>query len=419
MTTFVYYAEDKVAFKEGKHPRDSDGKFTAGSGGSSGSSGGKKSTQKVNPHFSKLLKGSGFTSVAIPKNASNSCIGVYAHSGGAKVYVFESPGAKVGSKWSLNSLNMKKSGHGKADFAKVLGYISTQKSAQKSIQKSATTSTIAPGYKKVYSGPNGDIYKKGSAKVLYNPDTDQWVADTPGYMKKEGKGLTSLNALLAGKSPTSTVGWKDSHKKILTFAQAESTQAAKIAKQKEYAEAKAEQAKWTKEAVPHIAKYKELLKTTPKATPAEAAAVRAYSGSSYQQLNKRLRHQDEDMGGNATTQAIDSYLDKAVLKSTLVTWRGVKGEYAKILKSVMVEGGMFLDRGYMSTTAYREKAWTHGDDSLLMKVTLKKGVKAAPIKGFSANPSEEEVLVARKSVIKVVKFDRKKGYVEVEVDTQL
>lgn len=259
----------------------------------------------------------------------------------------------------------------------------------------AATFLANKGYTLAESGPKSDIFTTPSgAKVEFTPETEEWVAITPNHMPKEGTGLASLQQLMSGQPaiipPGGSAPWKNTQKTIMTASEKEGQ--AKIAAQA------AEANKWSAE---HQEKYKKVMAAAPVPTPAQRTAISKYSGSSYATMNDALRHNPGALKNDQHVKALDDYLNNASFPVDFTVERGVKGEYAKILKSVIHPGGTFVDRGYSSTSGRIGGGWT----GLKMKITCPAGSKGASIRAHSQHSSEDEILLPRNAVFKVLKME--------------
>lgn len=248
--------------------------------------------------------------------------------------------------------------------------------------------------------------KEGGGTVEVK-STGEWLAKTPGHMTKEGEGASSLLQLLSGKpaiieGKKGKLPWANSSK--TTLAPPTPAQAAEQAKAQE---AQEHQEKLTKA---ESATQSLLSKAAPDPTPSEKSAVSKYTGSAYMSWNDKLRH-DPDFHDDATKN-VDSYLEKSSFPEDVTLYRKVSGDYAKILKSILIEGTKFVDHGYVSTSTHKN-TW---GGSMQWIVSIKKGQKGSSVKKLSHYSSENEVLLPRSSAFVVKSFDRKTGVVHVELD---
>lgn len=233
--------------------------------------------------------------------------------------------------------------------------------------------------------PNGD-------KVELKPGTGEWLAVSAGHMTKMGNGASDLAHLLSGE-PAVVKGkalWSNVPKKSFVMSAEEKAQAAAAKKQQ--------------------AAAGELTAAMPKATKGEMSAVKKYTSNAYAAWNDKLRHNPGF--SDESTKELDTYLAKSELPMDMVLSRKVSGEYAKILKSVIMEGTKFIDHGYVSTST-STGVWS---GSLQMHISVKKGQKGAYVDSVSTYKGEKEVLLPRGSAFTVTKFDRTNSVVHVELD---
>lgn len=238
----------------------------------------------------------------------------------------------------------------------------------------------------VYSKPNG-------AKVQVNAD-GSWIAQTPGHMTKEGVGLENLQTLMSGKAVVFEAGqtppWKNSSKSIGAPPETVTAPLSVINQ-----------------------KWKALSDAAPTPTEKEKQSVGTYSGSHYKQLNEKLRH--EPGWASDTVKNIDSWLNKSSIPEDIEVYRGVGGEYAKILKSILHDGAKFIDRGFISTSIRENMGFVSGA-SLKMKINVPKGSKGAALGSLSHHQGEHEVLLPRNTMLVVTKYDPKAQYVECTIE---
>lgn len=126
-------------------------------------------------------------------------------------------------------------------------------------------------------------------------------------------------------------------------------------------------------------------------TDPQHAAVKAYSGSHYADLNNAARN-----GGKSssefiqnTMKALDKAIQAADLPEDVVVWRGIKTDY--INADV---GDEVVHTSYMSTSMNKDTAQGFAS-AAIMEIKVPKGFDAAPIKSISQNPNEYEILVKR------------------------
>lgn len=258
-----------------------------------------------------------------------------------------------------------------------------------------------------FLGPAGETSgafgTPAGAKVMMDYKTGDWVASTPGHMTKEGKGAQALQALFSGKIEP---GVKNSQQVVQTNT--EKAYAAEVAKQSQ-AKAKVSNAK----AHAANAQYNKMKEYAAHPTAEQQSAIAKYSGNAYNALNEQLRHNQETGHNNKTVKDLDSYLMNSTIPETVTVRRGVSGEYAKILKSIIFEGTKFIDRGFVSTSAKDDWNWGSG---MTFEIEVPAGSKGAAIGKWSHHSHEMEVLLPRGSAFVVTHYDPKNNLVKVRLD---
>lgn len=258
-----------------------------------------------------------------------------------------------------------------------------------------------------FLGPAGETSgafgTPAGAKVMMDYKTGDWVASTPGHMTKEGKGAQTLQALFSGKIEP---GVKNSQQVVQTNT--EKAYAAEMAKQSQE-KAKVSNAK----AHAANAQYNKMKEYAAHPTAQQQTAISKYSGSAYNALNEQLRHNQETGHNNKTVKDLDSYLMNSTIPETVTVRRGVSGEYAKILKSIIFEGTKFIDRGFVSTSAKEGWDWGSG---MTFEIEVPAGSKGAAIGKWSHHSHEMEVLLPRGSAFVVTHYDPKNNLVKVRLD---
>lgn len=244
--------------------------------------------------------------------------------------------------------------------------------------------------------PGGLLFKKGEAKIEVKAD-GSWIAKTPGHQAKQGPSAMALHSLL--NEPKEK--W-EKHGVSSYFPPFSGTASNPHG---EYSH----KSEMTQSAKSKIA---ALSKIAPTPTAEEATAIGSYTGSGYVKMNDELRQ-----GAHLTPNAkkFKSWLDRASIPEDGVYWRGVTGNYASIMKSIITEGMIFQERGFMSTSVREDFSASWGSSGILMKVNVKKGAKGASVKHLSHHSSEDEVVFQVGSRMKVLNFDFTTNRVEVEL----
>lgn len=149
-------------------------------------------------------------------------------------------------------------------------------------------------------------------------------------------------------------------------------------------------------------------------TPAEITAIRKYTGSAYEQLNKELRRQNPSKDSLEFAKLLKSALEKFVLTEAIVTWRGLKDNIYQYDDPKELIGVRLQDFGFFSTSLLRDRAFS---GPVLIEVHIPAGIPAAPIQYWSDFPEEKEVLLS--PIVNYVILDAKEKdgvlYLVIEV----
>lgn len=395
-------------WQENKHPRKDNGQF--GQGGVSGAPAAGSGPAQVSSTITGIMKAGGYKKQSTPGPNGTA---VYYHPSGAKIHVHPAPaGKKWSSQWTSSKPGSEdKKGEGsslakllrvaveKAEAKKAAAAPAMSEATQAEVKKSeAWLKSI--GYAPDHTEGASVTYVKhqNNAAVEYNAETKAWVAQTPGHATKEGTGLHTLDALFNGKVED---GVKNSSKIPKTAAIAKAATATAANKQA---------------VVGHVKAYNDLKKAAPVATPEEHSAISYYGGSGYTQLNNSLRHNPSYAVTDKTVKHLDEYLKKSSIPEDITVYRGIRGEFAKIIKSVVMEGTKLIDRGFISTSTISDTADNFGHGGLMMKISLKKGQMGAAIGHMSGHSGEYEVLLPRNSALVVKAYNPGAGTIEVELE---
>jgi hypothetical protein len=289
----------------------------------------------------------------------------------------------------------------------VVGKAAPQQTPQ---QQKATESThkvaTSAGYSKASEDPEAGTvtYKKGNGEVVYHTTGEKagtWVSSYPGTYPKTGEGHESLETLLSGKLPPNPPWKKASNEKTPYATQSDTPQAS--------------QAHVPPPSPDHVAKFKKLEASAPKPTSAESSAIKQYTGSTYVEINNCLRSKDDCKDPRAPH--LTSFLNKAKTTEPVTVYRGIKGAFANMIHSVMFEGAVFEDRGFISTSTNESfsHSWQSSNpEGILMHVEVPAGSKAATVSQIGGNTHEWEFLLQRGTRFRVKKFDRAKRIMHVE-----
>lgn len=286
------------------------------------------------------------------------------------------------------------------DLASVIAEATGQGSPAAQPQAESTSKLLGYLDHLGFTNVSGSLWSDGKSQLALGSD-GQWVLSTPGHMSKTGQGRDALQALLQGKpSEWAAAGVKNSTQSAEVAAKG--MKDGKIQEPTATAASlKDEMEKQAKELRDKLAAHR------PKfASPSQHKALLAYKGSGYMPMNQALRKGEE----THETKELRDWLSTASLAEDVTLYRGISGSYATQLASMVVEGTVFRDRGFISTTVNEgfAKSWaSHNGSSasLLMTIRAKKGQRAATARGADEGDSEYEVVVQADSRLRVVSFD--------------
>lgn len=268
--------------------------------------------------------------------------------------------------------------------------------------KIAAQNLAAAGYTiKGDPNPSKAVFHKGQAKITVVTEGEhagQWMSEYPGKMTKYGEGNASLKKIANGEQiPIAQAPWNHGPPSAAFSPAVEAEEPSHTG--------------MASTAASHETLSK-LKATAPKATPEQRSAIKAYTGSHYLSINDCLRYQDEC--ADKHVPHVEKWLQKAKTQEEVTVYRGVKGEYAKIVASIAMVGTKFVDRGFISTSTSHSFAQGWGS-GLLMRIKVPPGSQAAAVAHLSNHPSEDEVLLQKGSALKVVAWDPKTRTMDVEL----
>lgn len=411
-------ALDDGQFNEADHPRDKDGKFTAGGGGVSNyeAYGLKTDPQEKDNQYGELLVSQGFGLVS---SGNNDGTVTWASWKGNGVKVTKDPNTGEWT-WSNGSGDSYK-GLGKKSLEAWIKHGVLINGANKEGEAPKTpTETGAKKEEKTSGGFASQLEVANLAKThgfqisieKSNPSAvvltnslgatlslkdSKWTLSTPGHTAKMGEGKEALEALLTGGD------WQS--KGVKNYVPGPGIPEPPSQSQQS-------------SSLPHEETLKTIAKVRPKPTNEEDNAISSYKGAGYRSINERLRETGEH---TEKSQKLHDWLERAELPEDVTLYRGISGAYANVLKSIIDEGTEFRDRGFISTSTnnHFSKGWAGSSGSLLMTIKAKKGQKGAAIAGLGSagnvTDGEYEVLLQSDSKLRVVSFDWQKGTVECEL----
>jgi hypothetical protein len=157
-------------------------------------------------------------------------------------------------------------------------------------------------------------------------------------------------------------------------------------------------------------------------TAEHKAALKAYTGADFQDINRELRGINKPSGKHdKVISALDDLLEKSGLSEKTVLYRGVGGGAAMAWKDKLKKGEIIEDPGFGSTTtsdgvAKHEKQFAaQSRIGITMVVTAPKGTKARDISKFSDAAGERETLLARGTKYKVTSWSEKTRTLKVTI----
>lgn len=142
-------------------------------------------------------------------------------------------------------------------------------------------------------------------------------------------------------------------------------------------------------------------------------AYAKYTGKGYKEINAVLRkssylsQMDKIDIQLASEKAEKIYLslNKAKLNKDIVVNRFVKSDFLSNVK----EGGIFQDKGFISTSLGDDLFLEKGATNIKLEILLPKNSKAAFLSGeVSSKPQELEILIQKNSQFKILKIKNKK-----------
>lgn len=407
-------------WEEQKHPRKQTGQF-APKGGGEMPAGHYKQVKKP---LRKLLQANGFVKIKGKLT--------YKHATGVKVK-FEPPGfdEKQSATWKFldPSGGQLSSGHGLAGLATVVKNNVKQQPPEEKTTELEETSTakeeqvqkpdpdIQGTYLSLFEEHGYELSPNGNGKQFKNsagvtvaiepgsPNSSWFIYGSNGYMISHGTGSWQLEGVLAQiksqkkEHPTHTLSVKAGQPVA--------------GKNWSATEPKAQEEQENPTSV-----INRLNKAAPEPTSSERAALAAYSGSMYRDINDCLRFL-ADCGHISGANEIKNYLARAALDKDTKLYRGVKGQYASALRAVLNKrgvGALIEDRGLISTSVDQEVAKNFAEyGNVMFHITAPAGANAAAIHQFSNHSSEREVLLQAGSHLEVTAWDSVTGIAEVTV----
>ena len=154
-----------------------------------------------------------------------------------------------------------------------------------------------------------------------------------------------------------------------------------------------------------------------------ATAVHDYTGSS-EMLSEAIRndesHTDEGFSVRSATRQLDKAMyelprDVTVFRQVHSSAFGVQ-DIADLKK---LTGKTFTDKSYLSTSVTQQMRGNDTISDVHMKINVPKGAKAAYVADMSEYPEQDEMLLARRTKLKITAIDIKNGRAFITADVVL
>lgn len=426
---FAIMAMDEKKFDESKHPRAKNGQFGSGGGAAA-------PKMSFSDTITSVLKEHGFK---IKKGVINGEeTKWYEGPGGVKISVGPATtGKKFTSAWVSNKEGKKeitgpnakalvdlltRSGSKAGKATSVNVGEETGDKASKILSKHGFDPLQAADVIETPGGNQIGMFTKSKdtyvAVVLTGKNAGKWISKSSGHMAKNGDDLDTLDKLMSGdkdvlKKTTNLQGGATPENLADTgnpYAPQPAAKPAAAAKKPSSTSEEGEHKEVTL-TKSQLFTFHALKKGRPTPTDVELKAIRSYTNGSYNDINKGLRHTTTYAKQSTTVKNLTEYLNKCSLPEDATLYRRVSGDYAKILKSILSKGTVFVDHGFVSMSAGSNK-WS-GD--LTMKIKAPKGSKAIAVGDIGSHPSEWEITGQRGSRFKITGFNRNTQEIECEL----
>lgn len=160
---------------------------------------------------------------------------------------------------------------------------------------------------------------------------------------------------------------------------------------------------------------------TEKLSRAESRAVADYSMNDYKLINEQARG-EADHGPDIQRKItlMDDAVAKGELHEPTTLYRGVSGPGVDALKKAgLSQGSVIRDPGFLSTSRSKEIAeanFAEAKGSIIISISAKKGTRALDAAPHSNLSFEQEVIFPRNAAMRVVRYDKRKRILHVEID---
>jgi hypothetical protein len=163
--------------------------------------------------------------------------------------------------------------------------------------------------------------------------------------------------------------------------------------------------------------YRAWAKAQLRAEGEAKSALVDYTGGASSEINSQLRHNEGEPGEySEPVSHLDDLMKQDKLPEDAIVYRGIGGEFARNLRSVLGVGAKIFDRGFASTSISRQTAKSFGKD-LMMEIHLKKGQHGVVV-GSDGSPNyarEQEVLLPRGTQYEITAYNPRTGMVQATI----
>jgi hypothetical protein len=133
------------------------------------------------------------------------------------------------------------------------------------------------------------------------------------------------------------------------------------------------------------------------------SGISNYTGSGYGSINQSLRKGLVSSSTASTVKKLDdAFKEVPPTKQDLVVYRGVSSHDIMFGTTGSHIGGVFLDGGFVSTTANTSTATSFGGSGAFIRIIIPKGSKVVKTAGISSHASEKEIILNRGSMFEIV-----------------
>lgn len=142
----------------------------------------------------------------------------------------------------------------------------------------------------------------------------------------------------------------------------------------------------------------------------EQKALERYSGRTHGPINGSLRRDEDLKEFQDDVDKLDSALNRSITQEDRTVFRNFSSpEIDKALENDELVGGVFIDKGFTSTSLTRDALSEFGfigKNRIVAEIFVPKGTRAGYIADIADNPDELELLLARGHSFRVLSVDR-------------